>query len=77
VQPDPVSGNHCWHQKVRLAPAEPGDRYGDVHADTALSHAAYRRWLALARPARGAWRRPNWLLRPFRPDVSAYRLDGA
>jgi anaerobic selenocysteine-containing dehydrogenase len=79
VQPDPVSGQHCWHQKVTVTPAQPGDRYGDVHVDTAKSARAYERWLALARPAAGEWRRPHWMLRPFRPDVSAFRLppDGA
>jgi anaerobic selenocysteine-containing dehydrogenase len=74
VQPDPISGAHCWHVKVHISPAHPGDRYGDISVDTAKSHAAYQRWLALARPASGEWRRPHWLLRPVRPDVSAYRL---
>ena len=74
VQPDPISGMHCWHQKVRVRAVEPGDRYGDVHVDTAKSREAYRRWLALTRPARGEWRRPHWMLRPFRPDASAYRF---
>ena len=74
VQPDPISGMHCWHQKVKVTPAQPGDRYGDVHVDTLKSHEVYKRWLAMTRPATGEWRRPNWMLRPFRPDVSAYRL---
>lgn len=77
VQPDPISGMHCWHQKVRVRRAEPGDRYGDVYVDTQKSREVYRRWLALARPPRGEWRRPHWMLRPFRPDVSAYRLPQA
>ena len=34
-QPDPVSGMHCWLQRVTITPAEPDDRAGDVHADTA------------------------------------------
>jgi anaerobic selenocysteine-containing dehydrogenase len=75
VQPDPVSGQHCWHQKVTLNPAQPTDRYGDVHVDTARAHAVYQRWLALARPAAGPWRRPHWMLRPFRPDITAFRLE--
>ena len=74
VQPDPISGMHCWHQKVRVTRAQSGDQYGDVYVDTKKSRQAYKRWLALTRPARGEWRRPNWMLRPFRPDVSAYRL---
>ena len=75
VQPDPISGAHCWHQKVRVMRARPGDRYGDVHADTEKSHETYKRWLAMTRPATGEWRRPYWMLRPFRPDVSAFRTS--
>ncbi len=74
VQPDPISGMHCWHQKVKVTKAQANDRYGDVHVDTNKAHEVYKRWLAIARPATGEWRRPNWMLRPFRPDVSAYRL---
>jgi len=74
VQPDPISGMHCWHQIVRVTRAQPGDKYGDVYVDTKKSHEVYRRWLSMTRPPTGEWRRPNWMLRPFRPDVSAYRL---
>jgi anaerobic selenocysteine-containing dehydrogenase len=77
VQPDPVSGCHCWHQKVRITRARPEDRYGDVSVDTNKSHEVYKRWLALARPPRGDWRRPYWMLRPFRPAESAFRLPGS
>ena len=76
VQPDPVSGCHCWHQKVRVTRARPEDRYGDVRVDTTRSHAVYRRWLETTRPPKGEWRRPYWMLRPFRPAESAYRLPG-
>jgi len=74
VQPDPVSGQHCWHQKVRVTRAGPDDRYGDVFVDTNKSHETYRRWLALARPAPGPGnlRRPLWLPRAFKPATSAY-----
>jgi anaerobic selenocysteine-containing dehydrogenase len=74
VQPDPISGSHCWHQKVHVRRAETGDRYGDISVDTEKSHQVYQRWLKLARPALGTWRRPHWMLRPFRPAESAYRL---
>jgi anaerobic selenocysteine-containing dehydrogenase len=74
VQPDPISGGHCWHQKVKVSRARPEDRYGDVHVDTRLSHEVYKRWLALTRPPRGPLRRPHWMLRPFRPAETAYRL---
>lgn len=76
VQPDPISGMHCWHQRVTVRRAEPKDRYGDIQVDTTKSHEVYKRWLAMTRPPTGAWRRPNWMLRPFRPEASAYRLPG-
>jgi anaerobic selenocysteine-containing dehydrogenase len=74
VQPDPISGGHCWHQKVKVTRAGSADRYGDVHVDTRRSHEVYKRWLAMARPPGGPLRRPHWMLRPFRPIESAYRV---
>ncbi|MCI0342549.1 MAG: molybdopterin-dependent oxidoreductase [Planctomycetales bacterium] len=76
VQPDPVSGQHCWHQKVVVSRPGPDELYGDVFVDTARSHEVYKRWLALAKPAPGpgGLRRPLWLPRPFKPDPSAYRI---
>ena len=79
VQPDPVSGQHCWHQKVTVSRPGPDDRYGDVFVDTAKSFEVYREWLALARPAPGpdGLRRPLWLPRAFKPDASAYRMPSS
>jgi anaerobic selenocysteine-containing dehydrogenase len=76
VHPDPISGAHAWHQKVRVTKAEPGDQEGDVQVDTARSHEVYKQWLAMARPAPGpgGLRRPYWLLRPLRPAAEAYRM---
>jgi anaerobic selenocysteine-containing dehydrogenase len=76
VHPDPVSGQHCWHQKVRVGKAAAADRYGDVFVDTDRSMAVYREWLALTRPAPGPGnlRRPLELLRVFRPAPEAYRF---
>jgi hypothetical protein len=75
VQPDPVSGMHCWHQKVTVTRAHGGDRYGDVFVDTRRSMEVYREWLALARPGPGpgGLRRPLWLDRPLRPADAAFR----
>jgi anaerobic selenocysteine-containing dehydrogenase len=77
VQPDPVSGQHCWHQKVRVAKAGLEDRYGDIVVDTDKSFEMYREWLAMARPAPGpgGLRRPLWLPRAFKPDASAYQME--
>jgi anaerobic selenocysteine-containing dehydrogenase len=77
VHPDPVSGMHCWHQKVRVRRAEPDDRYGDIFVDHARARAVYRKWLALTRPADGELRRPIWLFRPVKPALEAYRLPAA
>ncbi|MDQ3993919.1 MAG: molybdopterin-dependent oxidoreductase, partial [Actinomycetota bacterium] len=81
VHPDPISGQHCWHQAVRVGPAEPGDAYGDVSVDTEKARAVYRRWLGLARPAdrhsADGTRRPYWLLRPLKPAREAYSLPVA
>jgi hypothetical protein len=81
VQPDPISGMHCWHQAVRVRRAEPGDRPGDVSVDTAKSREAYVEWLARTRPAAryspDGTRRPYWLLRPLKPGRDAYKLKAA
>jgi hypothetical protein len=76
VQPDPISGAHCWHQKVTVERAAATDRYGDIFVDTNKSHEVYRRWLALARPAPGpgGLRRPLWLPRAYRPAAEAFYL---
>ncbi len=78
VQPDPISGSHCWHQAVRVRKAGRGDRYGDISVDTAKSREAFRQWLSLTRSAEAhspdGTRRPWWLLRPVRPERSAYEL---
>jgi hypothetical protein len=76
VQPDPVSGMHCWHQRVRLEPAAPNDRYGDIEVDTQEAHRAYKEWMQRTRPAPGpgGLRRPLWFDRPLRPVVAAYQI---
>ena len=76
VQPDPVSGMHCWHQRVTIERAGAGDKYGDIYVDTAKSHEVYKEWLAMTRPAPGpdGLRRPLWFDRPLRPVPGAYKL---
>ncbi len=74
VQPDPVSGMHCWLQRVTVAPARPDDRYGDIAVDTRKSTLIYREWLAKTRPGPGpgGLRRPLWFARPVKPQATAY-----
>jgi anaerobic selenocysteine-containing dehydrogenase len=81
VHPDPVSGQHCWHQAVRVRRAESGDRPGDVAVDTAKSMAVFEAWIARTRGADrfspDGMRRPYWLLRPLKPAREVYRLPAA
>ena len=78
VQPDPISGMHCWHQAVRIAKARAGDKYGDLHVDVAKSRQVYQEWLAKTRPAMthspDGTRRPYWMLRPLKPSREVYKL---
>jgi anaerobic selenocysteine-containing dehydrogenase len=76
VQPDPVSGMHCWHQRVAVEAAAAEDGHGDIFVDTDKSREIYREWLTLSRPAPGpgGLRRPLWLNRPLHPSKETYRL---
>jgi len=80
VHPDPISGQHCWHQAVRVLKAQPDDRYGDVSVDSAKSRAVYLDWLAKARSAEqhspDGTRRPFWLMRPLKPPKEVFRIPG-
>jgi anaerobic selenocysteine-containing dehydrogenase len=77
VQPDPVSGMHCWHQRVTVEKARKGDQYGDVEVDTVKSMAVFREWLELAKlePRPGGLRRPLHFARAVKPTAEAYRLS--
>jgi anaerobic selenocysteine-containing dehydrogenase len=76
VQPDPLSGAHCWLQHVHLSPAVEGDRYGDVEVDSLKAREAYHEWLALTRPGPSAdgLRRPEFMMRPVKPKRKAFRM---
>ncbi len=79
VHPDPVSGVHCWLQKVyKVSKAEPGEKAGDLFVDTNKSMTVYREWLAKTRSADKVSpdgnRRPYWLPRPLKPTKEAYKL---
>ena len=76
VHPDPISGMHCWHQRVRIERPGPSDQYGDIMVDTNKSMENYRAWLKMTRPAPGPnrLRRPLWFKRPLRPQEDLYYL---
>ena len=78
VQPDPISGMHCWHQKVTVTRAEADDRYGDVSVDTKKSFEVYREWVDRAAATAkhpGGLRRPMWFARAVRPTDDAFRMN--
>ncbi len=76
VQPDPLSGMHCWLQRVRLSKAEPGDRYGDIEVDVRKSREVLQEWIGMTRPGPGpgGWRRPEFLMRPVKPKRKAFKV---
>ncbi len=76
VHPDPISGMHTWHQRVRIEKPKEGENYGDIMVDTDRSHEIFKEWLAMTRPAPGpdGLRRPLWFKRAFRPDDSTYYI---
>jgi hypothetical protein len=76
VQRDFISGEHCWHQEVRVAKPGPDDKYGDVFVDTNKSHEVYKGWLSKTRPAPGPdnLRRPLRLPRSYKRAPEAYYL---
>ena len=77
VHPDPISGMHTWHQRVRIEKPGPNENYGDIFVDTDKSHEVYKEWLAMTRPAPGpdGLRRPLWFKRAFKPDESTYYIE--
>ncbi|MCZ6835960.1 MAG: molybdopterin-dependent oxidoreductase [Planctomycetota bacterium] len=79
VQPDPVSGMQCWHQKVTITPAHAEDQYADVFVDTNKSMEAYREWMSMTKPApeHGVdnLRRPLWFARAFKPAIETYTIS--
>lgn len=76
VHPDPISGMHCWHQKVRLEKAHAGDSYGDIFVDTNKSFEVYKKWQQMTRPAPGpdGLRRPLWMKRALRPAEETFYI---
>ncbi len=76
VQPDPISGMQCWHQRVTIMRAGTDDHYGDVVVNTNKSMEAYHEWLTMTRPAPGpnGLRRPLWFNRAVKPAIEAYTI---
>jgi anaerobic selenocysteine-containing dehydrogenase len=77
--PDPISGMHCWHQKVILTPAEAGDKIGDIYVNYENNFKIYQGWRdILTRPLDNddKLRRPQHIKRPWVPlSDKAYAVD--
>jgi len=78
AHPDPISGMHCWHQKVILTKAEAGDKIGDISVNYDNNFKTYQAWRdELTRPLNetNKWRRPQWIKRPWVPlNEKAYAV---
>jgi anaerobic selenocysteine-containing dehydrogenase len=78
VHPDPVAGNHAWHQKVIIEKAGPDDVIGDISVNYDNNFKTYQAWRdKLTRPLNSSdtERRPWWIKRPVVPlSKKAYEV---
>ena len=77
TNPDPISGAHCWLQKVTLSKPEDDEYYGDVFVDTNKSFAHFKKWnqWALDKEVHpGNLRRPIWMGRPLTPKIEQFYI---
>jgi len=76
--PDPISGMHCWHQKVILEPAQAGDKIGDIHVNYDNNFKVYEGWrdkLTRGLDENSTLRRPRHIKRPWVPlSAKAYAV---
>ena len=77
TNPDPISGAHCWLQKVSISNPEPGEKYGDIFVDTNKSFEHFKKWNEWAKAREthpDGLRRPLWMARPLNPQLKNYYL---
>jgi hypothetical protein len=68
--PDPISGMHCWHQKVILEPSQAGDKIGDIYVNYDNNFKIYEGWrdqLTRGLDENSTLRRPEHIKRPWVP----------
>jgi len=79
AHPDPISGMHCWHQKVILEAAQAGDKIGDIFVNYENNFKIYQGWRDdLTRPLNenDKLRRPQHIKRPWVPlSDKAYAVN--
>ena len=78
VQPDPISGAHCWLQKVKLSKPSSSEKYGDIEVDTQKSFEYYKKWNKMAKEREThprKERRPLWMKRPLSPQKKNWYIN--
>jgi anaerobic selenocysteine-containing dehydrogenase len=79
THPDPVAGNHAWHQKVSIEKASKKDKIGDIYVNYENNMKVYKAWRdELTRPlaAGDTIRRPRHIKRPNVPlSDKAYAVE--
>ncbi len=77
--PDPIAGNHAWHQKVRIQKAGKDDKIGDIYVNYENNFKVYQAWRdELTRPLTKGdrLRRPVHIKRPAVPlSLKAYSVE--
>ncbi len=77
AQPDPLSGAHCWLQKVSISKPDPDEKYGDVFVDTSVSFQYFKKWNQWAKDKEthpGGLRRPLWMGRTLAPQQDQFYI---
>ncbi|WP_428738956.1 molybdopterin-dependent oxidoreductase [Sulfurimonas sp.] len=79
AHPDPIAGNHAWHQKVSLEKAQADDKIGDIYVNYENNFKVYQAWREqLTRPLQAGdkLRRPQHIKRPIVPlSNKAYAVE--
>ena len=76
--PDPIAGNHGWHQKVIIEKAGADEKIGDIYVNYDNNFKVYKAWRdQLTRPLAPGdkWRRPYHIKRPVKPSQKAYKVE--
>lgn len=79
AHPDPIAGNHAWHQKVVIEKAKADDKIGDIVVNYENNFKVYQAWRdQLTRPLQAGdkLRRPQHIKRPAVPlSNKAYAVE--
>ena len=78
ANPDPISGAHCWLQKVSISKPKSDEKYGDIFVDTNKSFDHFKKWNNWAKDREthpDNLRRPLWMNRPLGPQKNQFYLD--